>query len=355
MRLRRYVLSFLSLPDSQRTWIGPAVLEAVRAIRREDIACILTSCPPYSAHLVGLLVKWITGVPLWIADFRDPWMTAGSKSLYATCAASLSIEARMERAVVRNADRIILNTEALCVDFKKAYAAIPGDRFVCITNGFDREFFGKYTHLEKEKRFTIIYAGSFYFGRTPEPIFQAIQELIREGAVEKSAFCVRLIGHCRSVGGRPIDEMIQRYGLGEVVEVLEPVSYSRAIEMITRSHLALLLAPNQPHQIPAKLYDYMGAGTRVLAIAKEGATADLIRRAEIGAVFESADVAGIRRFIAQAFTDRGTAERETSHEATKQFELDSIANRLADELDHLYVSRSSGAPASVSSLPPVRD
>ncbi|MGH9462653.1 MAG: glycosyltransferase, partial [Vicinamibacteria bacterium] len=351
MKLRRYILSFLSLPDPHRNWILPAVIEAVRVVRREEIGCILTSCPPYSAHLVGLLVKWITGVRWWIADFRDPWMTTGAKALSPTCSASLGIERWMERTVVRNADRVIANTEMLCEGLKRAYGSLSPERFICITNGFDREFFSSFAHLHKDRTFTIIYAGSFYFGRTPEPVFQAVHDLLREGAVARQDIRVRLVGQCRSVEGRPIAELIERYGLGNVVEVLESVSYNQAIEMIRRSHLALLLAPNQPYQIPAKIYDYMGAGTRVLALAKEGATADLIRKTEIGAVFDPSDIAGIKSFVGRSLEECGTAGCWIKPDAANQYDLDSISRRLADELNGLCVMEPGpDAPSRVSSF-----
>ena len=336
MRLRRYILSFLSLPDAQRNWLLPAVIEAVRIVRREQIGCILTSCPPYSAHLVGLLVKWITGIR-WIADFRDPWMTAGSKSLFATCSASLGIERWMERTVVRSADRVIANTEMLCEEFKRAYGPIPTERFICITNGFDREFFSGFAHLQKEKIFTITYTGSLYFGRTPEPVFQAVHDLVRDGLVDERRIRIRLVGQCRSVEGRPIDEMIERYRLGGIVEVLEPVTYNQATEMIKQSHLALLLAPNQPYQIPAKVYDYIGVGTRVLALAKEGATANLVRNTGIGAVFDPSDIAGIKFFISKCLDQSGTSASLLKPDAVNQYDLDSISRRLADELNCLCV------------------
>ena len=350
-RLRRYILSFLSLPDAQRNWILPAAIEAARVVRREKIGCILTSCPPYSAHLVGLLVKWVTGVRWWIADFRDPWMTTGTKSLSATCSASLAIERRMERAVVGNADRVVTNTEMLCEGLKKTYGAIPKERFVYISNGFDREFFSSFSHLQKDRTFSIIYAGSFYFGRTPEPVFQAVRDLIQEGAIAVQDIRIRLVGHCRIVEGQPIEEMIERYRLRGVVEVLAPVAYTKAVEMIRQSHLALLLAPNQPYQIPAKIYDYMGAGTRVLALAKAGATADLIGKSGIGGVFDPSDVAGIKGFIGRSFEECRTSECWIKPDAASPFDLDSVSRRLADELNRLcVVEPDAEASSRVSSL-----
>ena len=245
-----------------RNWLLPATIQAVRIIRREKIDCILTSCPPYTVQLVGLLAKWLTGVT-WVADFRDPWMTAGTKSLYATCSASLWIDRRLERAVLRNADLVVANTPALCEAFRRASGSMPATRFAFIPNGYDREFLSRFQRTPKDAVFSVVYTGSLYFGRTPEPVFGALRELLDEGLMDIEDVRFRLVGHCRHVDGHPIDDMVNRYGLKGVVETLDPVPYSRAIEMIGQSHLALLLAPDQPYQIPAKVYDYMGIGTRV--------------------------------------------------------------------------------------------
>lgn len=344
-RLRHYLLSFLTLPDSQRNWLWPAVIEAVRVIRRERIGCILTTCPPYSVHLVGLVTKWITGVK-WVADFRDPWLTAGSKSLYHTCSFSLGIERWMERIVVRYADRVIANTEMLCNALRVAYDSSPPERFICITNGFDHEFFSRFAHLQRDERFTITYAGSLYFGRTPEPVFKAVHELIQEGRVEPGKIRIRLVGHCKSINGRPTHEMIERYCLGGVVEALDPVSYVDSIRLLKKSHLTLLLAPNQPYQIPAKVYDYMGVGTLVLALAGDGATSDLIRTTGIGRVFSPPDISGIKAFIAESLDRNWIVKSQITPDIMDRFEIHSITRRLVDELDRLRVTEA--APNVVS-------
>jgi glycosyltransferase involved in cell wall biosynthesis len=332
MKLRRYALAFLSLPDMHRNWLVPATIHAVRIIRREKIDCILTSCPPYTVHLVGLLCRWLTGVT-WIADFRDPWMTAGAKSLYATCAASLWIERRLERAVLRNADLVVTNTEALCKAFRSTSGSMPAMKFAFIPNGYDPEFLSQFRSARKDPVFSVVYTGSLYFGRTPEPLFRAIRELLDEGRMDSGHVRLRLVGHCRHVEGRPIDEMIDRYGLKPVVETLDPVPYRQALEMIGQSHLALLLAPDQPYQIPAKVYDYMGIGTRVLALARNGATAQLIRDTRIGGVFDPADIQGIKHFVTAAYEERGAARASGNADRVKQFELDAVTARLAEELD----------------------
>src|ERR1700690_1537129 len=119
-KLRRWILSFITLPNGERNWIFPAVLRAVQEIKRNNISVIFTSGPPHSVHLVGLLVKAITGVK-WVADYRDPWVLVGSKIFFSTCALSVNIERRLERQVITKADLILSTTERLCSTFKELF------------------------------------------------------------------------------------------------------------------------------------------------------------------------------------------------------------------------------------------
>ena len=71
-RMRRYLFSLiLCLPDAERNWVIPAIVRALAIIRKENVNFILTSCPPFSVHLIGLVLKMLVDVK-WIADFRDP-------------------------------------------------------------------------------------------------------------------------------------------------------------------------------------------------------------------------------------------------------------------------------------------
>lgn len=333
-RFRRYIRSFLTLPDEHRNWMLPALVHGWRVIRREKIDCVLTSSPPHSAHLVGWLLKVITGVR-WIADFRDPWMTGGAKKMYSNCAVSLGIERWLEKRVVSSADFVVTNTERLSKAFNDRYGSEVPNRFICIANGFDGEFFSRFATIEKEKVFTIIYAGTLYFGRTPEPIFRAVQELIQESRVDCQEIRIRLVGQCRSIDGQPIDVIIQHYKLTGIVEVLDSVSYDVAAEMVKRSHLALLLAPNQPYQVPAKVYDYMGTGTRIMALAEDGATRDVVEATGSGVVFHPSDTAGIKEFIFHSINGCSDVVRSLENGTVEDYEIGSLVCRLADHLDHV--------------------
>jgi glycosyltransferase involved in cell wall biosynthesis len=332
-RLKRYLISMISQPDAERGWILPATLQAVREIKREKIDCILTSCPPYSVHIIGLLVKMITGVK-WVVDFRDPWMTTGIKIVPPTCALTNAIESRLEKKVIQKADLVIFNADRLKEAYREKYTTEPVSKFVWIPNGFDRSIFSMMGPPKKYEKFTLSYTGTLYMDRTPDPIFQALYQLLSEGKVGMDAINVKLVGNCKHVGGYPITRIIQKYGLEGVVEVLDPVTYMKALEIIRQSHVALLFAPNQPYQIPAKVYDYLGAGIKILAIAEPGATSDLINSTKCGKAFLPSDTAGIKEFILQAMNNEKTTGENYSA-VLHQFDAKRLSESLSDNLNKI--------------------
>jgi hypothetical protein len=294
-RARRYVMSFAFLPDAEKGWCVPAVIRAVRTIRRRRLGWFMTSCPPYSVHVIGLAVKKLSGAR-WVADFRDPWMTTGSKRLYPTCTASIAIESWLERRVIENADIVVFNVERLRDAYRARYSHVTPEKLVFIPNAIATPA-APGTPVRKYDRFTICYTGSLYVGRSPEPVFEAVARLIRERTVAPDAIRIVLVGQCRSIDGMPTESVARRHGVESVVEVHDHVPHAQAFEMIQKSHLALLLAPNLPYQVPAKVYDYLGAGARILAVAEEGGTADLLKETGSGSAFRADNVDGIAAFI----------------------------------------------------------
>jgi glycosyltransferase involved in cell wall biosynthesis len=326
-RIRRLFLSLLYVPDGDRGWILPAIVRALWEIHTRKIRCIVTSCPPYTVHVVGLVVKLLTGVR-WVADFRDPWMSGGRKALYVTSPLSLRLDRWLERRVVRNADMVVGNTPALRAALQRGYPEESPAKFATLTNSIDLGQFAPYRHVPKDSIFTITYAGALYFNRTPEPIFAAVRHLIDDHGIEPTTMRIRLIGNCDHVGPVPTVDLVRRYQLERVVEISPPVSYHEVLAAIRRSHVALVLAPTQPNQIPAKTYDYIGLGTEILALAPPGATAELVTRFAVGSAYDPGDVPGIVRYIGDALLRASTPAQPPSA-AVRELDAQAMTPRLA--------------------------
>jgi glycosyltransferase involved in cell wall biosynthesis len=333
-KLKRYAFSlFFSLPDFERNWIVPAVLKGYRLIKDMGIGCILTSSPPHSVHLVGLILKKLLPVR-WIADFRDPWMTPFAKGLYFTCDLSNAIERSLERKVIKEADGVLCNTQALYDIFQSEFGPASGAEFSCLTNGFDPDAFAPFQNITKYDIFTICYTGTLYLGRTPEPVFKALKELRDEKRLKPGAVKIKLVGNCRNSGGRSTMEVASAYGLGDAVEIIDQVPYSQSLEIIRKSHLALLLSSGQPYQIPAKVYDYIGSGTGILALTEEGATEKLVRGLKNGKVVNADDVNGIKNAIISFMNLANGLDRAAEIDGSP-FNRKVITGSLAQALEHI--------------------
>ena len=280
-RLRRYALSLNRIPDGQVGWVPPAVVAGLRLRRRHSIDVVLTSGPPHSTHLVGLWLKRLTGIP-WIADLRDPWVGSPQVPLGLRSGLSDRVEARMERAVVRHADRLVLLTDRLRESFRRRYAHHPPARFVTVTNGFDADDFTSLPPLRPEPVFTVVHAGTLYYRRSPRALLTALGNLIERAAIPKADIQVVFAGEIAD--GHDFTRLTASGPLAGLIRSTGSLSHPDALSWMRRADLLCLFAQDQAEQIPAKSFEYLAAGPPILAITGEGATTDLITKAGGAAV-----------------------------------------------------------------------
>lgn len=323
------------LPDENRNWIIPAVLRAASVIQKNNIEVIFTTAPPFSSHLIGLLLKNMFNVK-WIVDFRDPWIKPFNKLLYPTCKVSVAIESLLENVVIRNSDLVVTTTPLLNKVYKKIFKNEKQDKFLFLTNGYDTDLYNHINQIKvkREKTFTISYAGTLYYGRSPEPVLKALKLIKNEN--KKRKFKLRLIGNCEFTNGVKTIDLIKKYGLKNEVSIEKPVIYKKSIEILKKSHLGLVLAPDQKYQIPAKIYDSIGAKTKVLAITGEGATKNLVNEYSIGKCFDSEDVIGIKTFIINEMEKQKSINNAREYDSGI-FEQKNISENLSDKIQKMLL------------------
>jgi glycosyltransferase involved in cell wall biosynthesis len=269
--LRRVVLSLGRLPDDQIGWLLTGVIHGLRIVRRESIDALLTSGPPHTAHLIGFWLKRLTG-RRWVAELRDPWVDNPGKPRSFRSTLSDRLDARMERAVVRAADVVILLTDRSRDSFLRRYPGEAAGKFVTLTNGFDADDFEALGSTARDPGFTIAHVGTLYFRRSPKALFEAVASLVREGKIPASSLRVVLAGE---IADGHLAE-VAATGLGDMIVATGRVSHEQALAWMLRADLLCLFAQGQPEQIPAKAFEYLAAGPPVLAITGEGATGDLV-------------------------------------------------------------------------------
>ncbi len=296
-KLKRYFLSlFAYLPDDRAGWILPAFIKGLWLILRYRVDAVYTTSPPSSVLVAGLLLKAITG-KRWVVDFRDPWI-GEMKPFFMRSRLSDRIEGCLERKVVEKSDHIISVTPEMTERLRGRYPRIESGRFSTVLNGFDSTVMRKYAGMEKYDDLTFTYAGSFYLGRNPEIFLSALSSLTGgEGMIGGKKVRVRFIGDCHFSDGISIPGLVDRYGLSDVVTFIPQIPAGEALEEMARSHILLLLAPDQPLQIPGKVYDYFGLGAYILSVCGPGATANILSGYRRAAIVPPGDVRGMEKAI----------------------------------------------------------
>ena len=281
--LKRTFLSLLYTPDEFLGWFPFALFASIRLIHRHRPACIISTGPPYTSHLVAMVLKLFYGTR-WIADYRDPWSWREGLASEIRSPTSDRINAFLEKIVMRNADCIVCVTPRTTDRYRALYPDLPGSKWFTITNGYDLDDFSALMPVEKHERFTISYVGSFDFSRTPRLLLQAVGDLISEGKLDRKNVMLRFVGPCQSAEGRSVAEMINENGLDGIADLVGFLPRTEAMKEILRADVLLLLGGTQRLSIAAKVYEYIASGNPILAISEEGDTADLIRRIDGGRV-----------------------------------------------------------------------
>jgi len=293
--LKQNLVSLLYAPDEFSGWLPFALRAASRALRRYKPQCVISTGPPHTSHLVALALKHMYRIA-WIADLRDPWAwhdhPPGTHTLW-----SDHINRRLESAVVRGASRVVCVAPGVTAEYARRYAAEPSEKWVTITNGFDRDEFRSLGQIERAERFTISFVGSLSFQRSPLLLLRALAELLSEGTIDRNRVSARFIGDCEYVGRQSLTAIIRKLDLQGVAEVVPLIPRPQALRELLRSHVLLLIAGSQRLSISAKLFEYLAAGRPILAISSEGASAEIVQRLGVGRVVGPDDLQGAKDAI----------------------------------------------------------
>jgi glycosyltransferase involved in cell wall biosynthesis len=314
-------------------WLWGAREAVRRAIEEQRPDAVLTSGPPHCVHLLGSYAQRFGHIP-WIADFRDPWVTTSEicppTGLYALG------ERFWEARVFRHADALVVNTPhamsalaAACPHVARKLHAIP--------NGYDPEAFPAVGGgHEPGAPVRILHAGELYAGRDPRPLLDAVAG-IPAGAVPP--FRLEFLGRIEYEKNADLPAEARKRGIEGAVVCRGQVPYREALgEMCRADALLLMDSPGRKIGVPAKLYEYLGAGRPILATGGgEGDLAAVLNASGVPHALAPCDsVDRLRDAVTYLVRgiDGGTLPTGPE-EGRRQFTRQALAGRLAELVGQL--------------------
>lgn len=275
LKLRRnYLLDIFCIPDLFLGWIPLTVVKGIHCIKKHRIDVIYVSCSPFSSAIIGVLIKKVTGKKL-VIDFRDPFALKELSSIFEMPSWRVKINKAIESWIIKSTDIFIVNTEEVKTAYLEEYPTSMGKIFA-VTNGFDFDYPFE-DELPKFEKFTIIYAGLFYFYDKrnvihTEAFFSGLAILKSKSFINRENFQFLYFGD----EGDEIYRIGKSYAVEDLVICIERKPYAETLRSLKKAHMQLLRI-SKP-MITTKLFEGIALNIPFLATIPVGEVETIIRK-----------------------------------------------------------------------------
>jgi glycosyltransferase involved in cell wall biosynthesis len=274
----------LLVPDPQVLWLpGASLALGARLASSDADDVVFISGPPFSQFLLAAVARLRPRTAV-VLDYRDEWTT--TQGVY-EMGGSVRTGAWLERAILRSAHAVTTATDAFRSELLARFDFLHPSRVYTVPNGYDPEDFPKPLPIPRADRFVLTYVGTVFRLTSARGLLDALRLLhAREPELGK-LLIVRFIGR--------IVETEASYFEGTAalgVQRLGYLEHEQALAELARSHAVLCLLDDLPGAgriYPAKIFEIMYLGRPCLALAPEGALAELVRYHALGEVIHPRD------------------------------------------------------------------
>lgn len=300
---------------------------------------------PYSLGIIGIILKWITGLPL-VLNFDDsPTCDDMHPIFYSWVHYRLTLA--MENFYIRQADAVIYVSQRNLNRVRDRQPQQHQSKFYLVRYGADPADFTD-VPIRSDDNFTITYTGAmagwFEFYRTPEeqtflrklyqvwiklgryetakldyrsasPMFvgKAVQEILAENPKWQGKINVNIYGNL--FPEYVVKRALQNENLTDIVSVFSPVPLSKSIELACQSDLLFMTLPARPFRslpggrISAKTYEYLMTARPILAAVSKGENSDYMEDKPGVWLVEPTDIYAMKKVIIQLASTKFSGKR----------------------------------------------
>ena len=283
------------VPDAYLVSWDPFARRAIARLHRERaLDCLITTGPPDSTHLLGLGLG--RRRPAWVAEFRDGWLFEPLRAPFPTTP-QRALERWLERRVATQADALVGATAPIAEDFHSRL----GVKADLIPNGWDPESAQSVTppgQLLDERKFTFLHTGttSGPRGRSPRPLLEALGRLIDADPALGDHVEALFVGIATGEDLRLLDDVrwraVTRYG--GMVDRPTVLGLQRGADAL------LLLTSGNISEATGKLFEYLGSGRPIIALAEGNEAARIVTETGTGVSVPPDDIDAIAKELRAA-------------------------------------------------------
>jgi len=305
------------------TWLPQAALAVRRLLASRAYDCIITSSPPESSHLIGLVLGGER--PAWLADFRDGWTFEPYRPRFPT-GAQHRLDLNLERRVVRSAEVAVGATQPIADDLSGRLGAFAA----YVSNGWDPDSVRQPTEAAlppADGSIRLVYTGTLSgdWGRDPTALMHALRAV----SAETKEPPLRLV-HAGRLRAEE-QALIDRAGVAGVVEFRGILDRAGALALQRSADALVLLTSRNSSEATGKLFEYMFSGRPVVALAEKSEAARIVRETNTGVTVPPDDVEAIAAALRRVVS--GELAREYAPRNLDQYAYPGLAEQMAELIE----------------------
>jgi len=326
-RLALYVRSNFFIPDARVGWNKYALKACEEIISREKIDVIITTSPPHSTQLIGLILKQKFKNIKWLADLRDPWTDIYYYEKLSHTNTSKQKDLGLEKQILEQADGAITVSTDLKRLFLKKSDKIKENIISIIPNGFDEDDFTNTKSLPN-KEFTIVHTGTINSNYNIQGFIKAINSVQLD-----QDFKIHFIGNVDAFIKQQLQNQVKK-----PVSFTPYVAHHDAINFMCNADLLLLAIPDNERNkgiLTGKIFEYLASQKPILCLGPmDGDAASIINDCKVGQVFEFMDDAKMASYITEVYNlwkQNGTTQLQDT--IYKKYSRKELAKQFAEIIE----------------------
>ena len=256
---------------------------------------VITSFRPTANVLIGFLLKINYPHIIWINSFQDaPYDPIRKNTIIP------NLQNYLWRKMLKQSNLNITTSQGV----KNSIDSLNNDT-ITFENGVD--FRENLTHSSEQ--FTITYTGSLYHDlRDPSLLFEALTHLVLSEKIQVNKLKIIYMGKDIAKWKSFCDTYPLLFNAFSIENISER---NHSLEIQQKSHINLMLTWSEGSQggtIPAKLYEYIGAGNYIISLVKGIENSDLshlLTTLQIGSVYQygkTEDLEKLKTELLQLYT-----------------------------------------------------
>jgi len=262
-QLSKNPVTSILIPDPHVESVVTFYKSAKQIIDRFHPDVIMTHGYPFSAHIVGYLLKKKYPEIFWVADYGDPWSGTPISELYRPCW-RVWLDHKIEHHLLKYVDLVTVTTKPTKELYIRQFPQIT-QKIDLVPMGYDPDDFAEINMFQRDAKERLklwcVYTGRLYSqARDPLPFFKAIESLLSKYPEINKSLSIIFVGEIEDC----LLTVINRSPARGIFKIIPWVPFEESVAWMKSADYLLLFGNRGEMQIPGKIFQYMGANKPIV-------------------------------------------------------------------------------------------